>query len=270
MAKGEVLGVCAICSKEIKSRWGAIQKDGLWVCAFHCANKYDKEKKAWSPEKWDELRRIQAEYDRPVQAGEASGGLTPEEKRRIYEEEKVRLEAKEDKKKLEEKNIRTGCLGLIVLIVVVVIAIVVGVAVCGGPTFDEQGINKVEAYAGDIIPAVDIALYDIAIPENLVNLQEDADNIRNINARHLTEDFPSYENIQEWGWQRTMGPNKWNVDGKELAHALSRMESSSNWLAGALELMVITEGNTDTSSLASGLYEAKNVMDELRWILYRK
>ena len=72
MAKGEVLGVCAICGKEIRSKWGAMQKDGLWVCAGRCSRTYDKEKKVWSPEKWDELRRRQAEYYRPVQAGEAS------------------------------------------------------------------------------------------------------------------------------------------------------------------------------------------------------
>ena len=69
MAKGEVLGVCAICGKEIKSKWGAMQKDGLWVCARRCSRAYDKEKKSWSPQKWDELRRRQAEYDHAVQAG---------------------------------------------------------------------------------------------------------------------------------------------------------------------------------------------------------
>jgi len=89
MAKGEVLGVCAICSKEIKSRWGAIQKDGLWVCAFRCANKYDKEKKAWSPEKWDELRRRQAEYARPVQAGEASLEELPDKVKAAIGDKKV-------------------------------------------------------------------------------------------------------------------------------------------------------------------------------------
>lgn len=74
--------------------------------------------------------RLQGEGKAPQPTAESSGTLTPEEKRRIYEEEKVRLEAKEDKKKSEEKNMRTGCLGLIVIIAVVVIAIVVGVTVC--------------------------------------------------------------------------------------------------------------------------------------------
>ncbi len=72
MSKDAILGVCVICGKEIKSKWGAFEKDGLWVCAGGCSRKYNKEKKAWSPEKWDELQRRQAEYDRPVQAGEAS------------------------------------------------------------------------------------------------------------------------------------------------------------------------------------------------------
>ncbi len=63
MSKDVILGVCVICGKEIKSKWGAMQKDGLWICAGSCSRTYDKEKKTWSLEKWDELRRRQAEYD---------------------------------------------------------------------------------------------------------------------------------------------------------------------------------------------------------------
>lgn len=57
------LGVCVICGKEIKSKWNAVQKDGLWVCALGCSGKYGKEKASWSPEKWKELRDRQADYD---------------------------------------------------------------------------------------------------------------------------------------------------------------------------------------------------------------
>ena len=79
MARGEVLGICVICGKEIRSRWGGVQKDGLWVCVGRCYRTYNKEKKTWSLEKWERLLQIQAEYDHPVQTGEVTGtGKLPE------------------------------------------------------------------------------------------------------------------------------------------------------------------------------------------------
>lgn len=66
MAKEGILGFCVICGKEIKSKWGAMKMEGLWVCAGRCAREYGKQKKTWGPEKWDELRQRQAEYDRSL------------------------------------------------------------------------------------------------------------------------------------------------------------------------------------------------------------
>lgn len=67
MANGKVLGICVICGKEIRSRFWGMQKDGLWVCVGRCYRTYDKEKQAWSPETWNKLREMQAEYDHPAE-----------------------------------------------------------------------------------------------------------------------------------------------------------------------------------------------------------
>ena len=48
--------------------------------------------------------------------------LTSEEKKKIYEEEKVRLEAQEKvKKESEAKKTKTGCLGVIGLLVLITV-----------------------------------------------------------------------------------------------------------------------------------------------------
>lgn len=67
--------------------------------------------------------------------------LSPEEKQRIYDEEKTRLEAQEKiKKESEAKKTKTGCLGLIGLIVFIVVMM----WVCGVFTTEKESTTPPE------------------------------------------------------------------------------------------------------------------------------
>ena len=64
MGTDEIVGLCAVCGKEVtKGKATAIKRDGLWICGLGCGGKYNKEKKKWDPEKWNELQQRQALYD---------------------------------------------------------------------------------------------------------------------------------------------------------------------------------------------------------------
>ena len=61
---GENIRICVVCNKKIKEdNLKAKKLDGLWVCSSNCLSKFQKEKKKWTPEEWDELCKMQASYE---------------------------------------------------------------------------------------------------------------------------------------------------------------------------------------------------------------
>ena len=61
---GENMRICVVCNKNMKDdKLKASYIDGLWVCGSNCLSKFEKEKKKWTPEEWNELCKMQASYE---------------------------------------------------------------------------------------------------------------------------------------------------------------------------------------------------------------
>lgn len=61
---GENMHICVVCNKNINEEESkASNIDGLWICSSNCLSKFQKEKKKWTQEEWDELCKMQASYE---------------------------------------------------------------------------------------------------------------------------------------------------------------------------------------------------------------
>ncbi|MEW5785469.1 MAG: hypothetical protein AB1767_10420 [Bacillota bacterium] len=104
--------------------------------------------------------------------------------------------------------------------------------------FDIDKFNKINAYVNEILPEIEEAMFDFDLwcsdlrsAEKRDWLITDANRIREINQKYLTDDFPSYEEIAGWVVPVSDGEKEWTIPGDELADVLEQMELSSTALA---------------------------------------
>ena len=180
-------------------------------------------------------------------------------------------------------SIRGGVIMKRILIISVILAAML-LSACG-PSFDEKGSSLVDAYAEEIIPALDVAIFlfgvwaqDTTDEEVLINLQESMVKLQTIEEKHWA-DMPEYNEIKTWMYNRSIGENKWVVDGEELAEAVYGISNAAMDMAGPLEAIINAGGNVDKIECIQGenlnleafdLTHVPDKVDKLRWILFRK
>ena len=130
--------------------------------------------------------------------------------------------------------------------------LLVGLALISGcrPSYDIMGLSYVESYAAEIIPAVEEATLAVSgwldgsdDGVGLDSLQSYADKIKSINERYWTDEFPDDTKIEKWRISRSIDDLEWTIKGSDLADALWFVGADSDYLAGALELVVEKKGN---------------------------
>ena len=160
--------------------------------------------------------------------------------------------------------------------------LLVGLALISGcsPSYDNRGLSYVESYAAEIIPAVEEATLALNgwLDGNddgvdLDNFRVHADKIKSINERYWTGEFPDDKKIEKWTVGRSSGDLEWIVKGSELADALWFIGANSDYLAGAIELVVKNDGNLSEEEyywVAGALEQPIKCSDWLKWLLFRK
>ena len=160
--------------------------------------------------------------------------------------------------------------------------LLVGLALISGcrPSYDKMGLSYVESYATEIIPAVEEATLAVSgwldgsdDGVGLDSLQSYADKIKSISERYWTDEFPDDTKIEKWLVRRSSGDLEWTVKGSELADALWFVGANSDYLAGALELIVNYDRNLNEEEyywVAGALEQPKKYSDWLKWLLFRK
>lgn len=131
--------------------------------------------------------------------------------------------------------------GVLFLLILSVLVLVLGG--CGEKAvYDLEQLRYINAYVNEIIPAVeetgfdfDLWSADLSSEEKRDWLKMDADKIRDIKRRYLTDKFPPYEEIEIWLVPVSDGEEEWTIEGENMASALAQMEQSSE------ELVLITE-----------------------------
>jgi len=141
-----------------------------------------------------------------------------------------------------------------------------------GPSYDKEAFEYTEAYASEIVPAVEEAAADLQkFIDNedieLQKLQEHADNIKDINNCYWTEDFPEDTDIEDWTIPRE---DNGEIDGQELADALWFMGANSDWLRGVIENAVEAQGDLDEHEKEELTEAVEEARDTAEWLKMMK
>jgi hypothetical protein len=114
--------------------------------------------------------------------------------------------------------------------------------------FEQEKFNHINAYVNEIVPVIeetdfDFNLWnsDLSCPERRGWLKLDADRIKDINQRYLTNDFPAYEEIENWVVPVSDGENRWTIKGTKLAPALRQLQASSKELVLLIDEIIQSE-----------------------------
>jgi translation elongation factor EF-1beta len=166
------------------------------------------------------------------------------------------------------------------IFLIILMCLVFGLFVGCGPSYDKEGFAYIRQYADDIIPVIDVALYNfISWTENvnneklLQNIKDSADEIAKINSQYWTDEFPDDRDIEKWKINMSRGNEEWVVEGEELADAIWDVEFNSEWLSEALKEVYEAGGDLAkirTEWVGQGISAAKSSMEQLRWTLYRQ
>lgn len=85
----EIIGICAICGRDIKKGGGRDKDTGLCYCPFRCVRKFQQEKKKWTTQQIAELQQKQEDYIHSVQASSSIAEELPIEAKAVIGNEQV-------------------------------------------------------------------------------------------------------------------------------------------------------------------------------------
>ncbi|NGP45966.1 hypothetical protein G4V62_13790 [Bacillaceae bacterium SIJ1] len=159
---------------------------------------------------------------------------------------------------------------------IVLLPLLLLVVACG-PSFDEEGFEKVNNYADEMIPLVEETNFELIaqIENEQLNesAEEYADKIKSINDNYWKDGSIagiSEEELEEWQIKMSRGNMEWDIQGEDLADTLYELNADSDYLANAIN-DVIEESTEETEErLIRAIESSQNSAEQLRKVIYNK